>query len=180
MANSEADLAKFAQLVRDLGLQTAVVDYDFRVDSSGELPNEEVIIDGVPWPAANGVSSRVADRRKWPYDRKGNPWLSPEEQLDDWHAPIIDLDYNCALIESRTPGHHHLILGRYVSRSAYIEILAVLAKHGLVQEGYAVAAEKRGATWLRTPHYADIDVEDAKGDVAQAKAERELEEGPIF
>lgn len=67
------------------------------------------------------------------------------------HAPVIDLDIPCILLDSSTPGHHHLIIDREITWSAYLGILSALVRAGLVEEGYLNASDKRGYTAIRLP-----------------------------
>jgi len=67
------------------------------------------------------------------------------------HAPVIDLDIPCILLDSSTPGHHHLIIDKEISWSAYLKVLGALADAGLVEDGYRDASEKRGYSAIRLP-----------------------------
>lgn len=78
--------------------------------------------------------------------------ITSEVVGSDLHAPVFDFDYPCELVESTTPGHYHLYLnGPPITKEAYMEVLSVMAKHGLVQTGYANAAKDRGFATLRLP-----------------------------
>ena len=65
------------------------------------------------------------------------------------HLPVIDLDIPCTLVGSRTPGHHHLLIQKDVSWSAYVEILNAMADAGLVERGYVHATVRRGQGFVR-------------------------------
>lgn len=70
---------------------------------------------------------------------------------DRVHLPCLDLDFPCVLVESSTPGHHHLYLNKPVAWDDYLDVLRAMANAGLIEEGYVHAAERRGATHLRLP-----------------------------
>jgi hypothetical protein len=67
------------------------------------------------------------------------------------HYPVIDLDVPCNLIPSSKLGHSHLYINKAVSQQGLMEILEVLAKHGIVEEGYYMASKKRGFSAVRLP-----------------------------
>lgn len=69
------------------------------------------------------------------------------------HAVLLDLDYPAYLIESSTPGHHHLYLDvpGGVKHEDYMELLALLGRIGVIEEGYAEVSIKRGHSDLRLP-----------------------------
>ena len=84
---------------------------------------------------ATGLSSRVR----------------PQHNMPDMHKIVLDIDHDAALIESSTPGHFHLMIDKYVTWDDYKELLRALAKCGVIEEGYAGASIRRGATWIRAP-----------------------------
>ena len=67
------------------------------------------------------------------------------------HAPAIDIDLPCELIESSTPGHFHLYIDHELTWEQYKLLLAVLADVGIVEPGYYRASVARGQTFLRKP-----------------------------
>jgi hypothetical protein len=69
----------------------------------------------------------------------------------DKHLPVIDLDMPCVLLDSSTPGHHHLYIDREVDEDKYFKLLDALVDAGLVQRGFAWAARKNGQTYVRKP-----------------------------
>jgi hypothetical protein len=68
------------------------------------------------------------------------------------HYPCLDLDFDAVLLESSTPGHHHLYLKKLLSEEAYTEVVTVLAKHGILQEGIRRQITEKKETTLRLPH----------------------------
>lgn len=71
---------------------------------------------------------------------------------DGLHRPVLDLDINARLWSSSTEGHFHLLLdGVALSWEAYQELLAALAKAGVITEAYRKHSIERGMTFIRTP-----------------------------
>lgn len=68
----------------------------------------------------------------------------------DRHFLILDLDMPVELIKSSS-GNNHLIVGHSLEQKAMLEILQVLAKHGIVQKKWVESAEKLGYASLRLP-----------------------------
>jgi hypothetical protein len=75
----------------------------------------------------------------------------PHNEWVERHLPVIDLDVESFLVPSSTPGHSHLYINKSVSREGLFEILDVLAKHGIVEPGYASASKRRGFSAVRHP-----------------------------
>lgn len=69
------------------------------------------------------------------------------------HALLLDCDYPVHVVGSATPGKHHVYFETPapLSTAALIEINLVLAKHGVIEEGYAGASNRRGYNSLRLP-----------------------------
>jgi hypothetical protein len=65
--------------------------------------------------------------------------------------PILDIDYPAWLIPSTRPGHFHLYIDRAIPKDKYLAMVTAMAEAGLVEEGYAGAAERRGYTGVRLP-----------------------------
>lgn len=76
--------------------------------------------------------------------------LLMENQKQRMHWPVIDIDHECAWVES-SPGKGHLYINYAVPFDGLIEILTVLAKHGLVEGGFLDAAKERGYSAVRVP-----------------------------
>jgi len=70
------------------------------------------------------------------------------------HDVVIDIDLPAMLLESATPGHHHLIVrlpDDGATQFAYERFLDAAAEIGLIEEGYAKAFGTRGHTDVRLP-----------------------------
>jgi hypothetical protein len=65
--------------------------------------------------------------------------------------PILDIDFPAWLIPSSRPGHFHLYIDRAIPKDKYLAMVTAMAEAGLVEEGYAGAAERRGYTGVRLP-----------------------------
>lgn len=96
-----------------------------------------------PLDQANSISSEIvrADADTWNIDsdQRGK------------HIPVLDLDFDAALIPSSTPGHFHLILDRPMSWTNYEKLLTVLGEVGILEPGFVGASRRRKASWIRTP-----------------------------
>lgn len=103
---------------------------------------------------ANAISSRA-----WVKD----PYRDPKQ-----HKVLLDIDLPVAVVESSTEGHHHLIIDKLVEWDHYVELLELLAKMGVIEEGYARAAIRRGATWVRAPWERKREPEPATPDNTEA------------
>jgi hypothetical protein len=67
------------------------------------------------------------------------------------HTVMLDLDFPVTLMESSTPGHHHLYIDHLLSWREYQGLLRALTKVGLIEQGYYTAAVRQHATMLRPP-----------------------------
>ena len=67
------------------------------------------------------------------------------------HRPILDLDMDAMLIESSTPGHHHLYIDKPMTWDDYQKLLDVLEEVGILEPGYVQVSKKRKRTQVRTP-----------------------------
>jgi hypothetical protein len=65
------------------------------------------------------------------------------------HKPVLDIDLPVKVVESSTPGHHHLFIDKEMPWSDYAKLLAVLAEVGIIEEGYLGAALMREHTAVR-------------------------------
>jgi hypothetical protein len=68
---------------------------------------------------------------------------------NEWHLPCIDIDHPISVVESSTPGHHHLFIDVPMTWETYGRLLDALVEAGLVQRGYAEASASRGQTFVR-------------------------------
>lgn len=71
---------------------------------------------------------------------------------DGNHIPLFDLDFDCRLYPSRTPGHFHFYIGKPISGFWYRQILDALRGAGIVQSAWAnhLTGEDRQC-FLRVP-----------------------------
>jgi hypothetical protein len=67
----------------------------------------------------------------------------------DIHAPALDIDMEARLIPSSTPGHYHLYIDKPMTWRKYKKLLKVMAKVGILQQGYVNSAIRNGYTALR-------------------------------
>lgn len=67
------------------------------------------------------------------------------------HKPCIDLDLDCALVPSKTPGHYHLYINHDVQWEDYLNLLSAMNRCGIVQQGFLEAARYRKYTACRVP-----------------------------
>lgn len=70
---------------------------------------------------------------------------------DGLHYPVLDLDIPAYLVPSSTPGHSHLYLNIGIDADTYFELLQVLFKAGILENGYVSASERRDFTSVRLP-----------------------------
>ena len=68
-----------------------------------------------------------------------------------YHRPMIDLDFDAALLPSSTPGHWHLYLDKVMDDETYKEFIKAMNHFGIVANGN-VNQLKKGGTFLRLPH----------------------------
>ena len=75
-------------------------------------------------------------------------WRTPDQVdfLGNYHAPALDLDFPCTLIESSTPGHHHLILDKRVRWDEYVNMM-----RSMVQPGYSNLVTSKRLLHVATP-----------------------------
>lgn len=67
------------------------------------------------------------------------------------HTVMLDIDIRSRLIESSTPGHHHLYIDKVMSWRKYKRLLRAMYKAGIIEKGYYQVSVKRKATHLRPP-----------------------------
>lgn len=87
---------------------------------------------------ANLVSSALPQREAVPRN-------------DQRHMPVIDLDFECHLEPSTTPGHSHLYVNREISWRQYKRLLRALHEAGMIEAGFLRLSIHRGATFVRRP-----------------------------
>ena len=86
---------------------------------------------------------------------EGNTYVSRVDDEGLLHMPCLDLDFDCELYESRTPGHYHLYLNKQIPWVSYVRLLEALKECGLVQPGWVEQAMRNGHTTLRKPQIID-------------------------
>lgn len=75
------------------------------------------------------------------------------------HVVALDIDYPAYVVETSTPGHHHIYLDvpGGVEHEDYMELLALLGRIGVIEKGYAEVSIKRGHSDLRLPWISKLD-----------------------
>lgn len=67
------------------------------------------------------------------------------------HKIVLDVDHPVKVLESSTPGHHHLFIDKPMSWDRYRAVLEALTLAGVVEPGYLGISEQRGYTAVRLP-----------------------------
>ena len=80
-----------------------------------------------------------------------NDWSALAHQPETYHRPILDLDFDAALVPSTSADHHHLYLDKVLKWSDYVKLLDVLAEVGIIEPGYRDASIAREFTSVRLP-----------------------------
>lgn len=106
----------------------------------GTFPEEKVID---PYDPESGMSQH--QRRVAAHEAN----LVASLTVDGLHAPALDIDMPCRLVESRTPGHFHLYIDKPMKWWRYRILLRVLAWVGIIEKGYYRASRDRKMTMLR-------------------------------
>lgn len=75
------------------------------------------------------------------------------------HVVALDIDYPAYVVETSTPGHHHVYLDvpGGVKHEDYMELLELLGRIGVIEKGYAEVSLKRGHSDLRLPWVHKVD-----------------------
>ena len=102
-------------------------------DSSSESPIEEIRPEEADLDMADIVTSEMASRD------------------GSRHKIVLDIDHPIVVLNSTTPGHHHLFIDKELGWGEYLEVIRVLVKVGIVEEGYLGASAHRGFTGVRLP-----------------------------
>ena|ERR1700741_2316125 len=77
------------------------------------------------------------------------PVYTSEYFAGAWHIPVLDIDFECGLVPSKTPGHHHLAINRPMSWKSYKKLLKALVKAGIVEKSWYQVAKRRRFTMVR-------------------------------
>lgn len=144
-----SEITKFLSITRrnlwaKIDFSSAEYDWDERPIERGAL----AVPEGTQMPAnSNGVSSMIttkeADELLRTHHLHGG--------IKSYHKLLLDIDHEAALIPSTTPGHYHLVIDFPIEEEDYFNVIDALAKAGIVEEGFAAAARRRKATWVRAP-----------------------------
>lgn len=67
------------------------------------------------------------------------------------HKPVLDIDLPVKVLDSSTPGHHHLFIDKEMTWDEYDKLLTVLVKLGIVEPGFRNASQHRQHTAVRLP-----------------------------
>ena len=86
-----------------------------------------------------------------PVDDRAEADLVSSEVGFGLHKPVLDIDFPAQLVPSSTPGHFHLYLDKEMIWPVYRKLLEALADAGVIQEGCARHAIRRGASHARLP-----------------------------
>lgn len=88
------------------------------------------------------------------YANAASSWLKGSENMR--HIVALDLDIPAYLVPSSTEGHGHLYIDvpGGVKHEDYMELVALLGRIGVIEDGYAAVSLKRGFTDLRLPWVA--------------------------
>ncbi len=77
--------------------------------------------------------------------------LITSELTNGNHAPALDIDLPCQLVESQTPGHFHLYISKEMSWRKYKKLMKSLAKAGILEKKYVKHSIKKKKSCLRVP-----------------------------
>ena len=122
------------------------------LDSSISTFVEEGWLNGIPYghiqpnPEGNSYSDSSGGAEFPKRKALASGHVTNGRFLDTSHKPVLDIDFPAALVESETPGHHHLILDKQLTGHQYLLLLSVLAEVGIIEPGYLGASLERGNT----------------------------------
>lgn len=72
-------------------------------------------------------------------------------EVEDFHKPILDIDFPIQCVPSTTPGHFHLYMDKELTWDKYKALLHALADAGIIEDGYRWASIAREYTAVRVP-----------------------------
>lgn len=75
------------------------------------------------------------------------------------HKIVLDIDMPVKVVDSSTPGHHHLFIDKELSWAEYKSLLHLLAELGVIEYGYVGASLERGFTGVRLPWKKKDDID---------------------
>jgi hypothetical protein len=149
MINNKRFLAMMNRLPLQ-GQRLAWVDFLRGGSSDDEVQDTSVVLDP-PLEEANIVTSLMDLQRlsgRTLPSAEGTTGAQADIVL---HRPVIDIDHAVTVIESSTPGHHHLYVDLAMPWEDLVKLLEVMADIGLVEPGYVNASKARGYTAVRLP-----------------------------
>lgn len=78
------------------------------------------------------------------------------------HKVVLDIDFPVKVVDSSTPGHHHLYIDKPITWEQYVKIMDALVEAGIVEEGFLGASIARGFTGVRLPWKRKQAIEDPR------------------
>ena len=156
---------------------------DYRDRDTADLSDAHVVSSAVreTW---NKVKPREVQGPVDDFDFLGG--LGFEEYEEPKHIVVIDVDHPAHLVDSSTPGHHHLYVEiPPVSFDAYRKWLEASAEIGLVSHGYVNACINRMHSdvrlpWIRKGEEGDIPLPWTGKDFFCCRCHREPQEIPEY
>lgn len=103
----------------------------------------------VDWDDKTGKGTQVADH--WTLANLISSIPSSPNFRKGYHLPVIDLDLDCSLIPSSTPGHYHLYVNQLITHDNYKKLLEAMVECGIVQHGILEQFNREGFTCVRLP-----------------------------
>lgn len=79
------------------------------------------------------------------------------------HAPAVDIDFPCVLLDSSSPGHRHLYVDRLLTWRQYRSLLLGLYRSSLIDASVLWRSADRRSTFLRPPWVQKTAAEFAAG-----------------
>lgn len=117
--------------------------------------DQELLPDGLQVIHEAEIITSWTGAREEPHPPAGpNDWSALAHQPETFHRPVLDLDFDAALVPSSSAHHHHLYLDKVLTWTQYVKLLDVLAEVGLIEPGYRDASIAREFTAVRLPWIA--------------------------
>ena len=117
--------------------------------ADGSYVNEAVPVDQLE--DAQVVTSWTGRTEEPPTPSGPNDWSALARLPETYHRPVLDIDFDAALIPSTSADHHHLYLDKVLTWTQYVRLLEVLAEVGIIEPGYRDASIAREYTSVRLP-----------------------------
>lgn len=77
--------------------------------------------------------------------------LADVEPTPKLHTVVLDIYVPATMVDSTSPGHHHLFIDSVMTQDTYFALLDALANAGVIEQGYANASKARGFSAVRLP-----------------------------